>query len=53
MCLDDFIIPVNDILLFHEKMDATAQIDGLIQMKCKKIKSFLDLRKFFVALNQF
>lgn len=30
MCLDDFSIPFNDILLFHEEMDATAQIDGII-----------------------
>lgn len=29
MCLDDFSIPVDDILLFHEKMDAAAQNDGI------------------------
>lgn len=30
MCLDDISIPFNSILLFHEKMDATAQTNGMI-----------------------
>lgn len=29
MCLDDFSIPFNNILLFHEEMDATTQANGI------------------------
>lgn len=29
MCLDDLSLSIDNILLLHEEMDATAQIDGL------------------------
>lgn len=40
MCLDDFSIPFNDILLFHEEMDAAAQI-GCISMHLLHLDNYI------------